>query len=190
MVPTRWAWSQTPLLHLKRHAHLWHRHRYNYFRFRGRHRRVGSSLRAAVTSPKQEDGADMLGVVINPSLALGTTCLCGLTCSNQRHDAFEIKVFHFRPRDSGPRRSRTIQCMSSCREFIFVQSQKISLRNLERFRIYAHLTALGVNLPPPPFIRWGLKNDFLQNESRTERKLLLTNRTKIRTKIILRTRIE
>ena len=94
-------------------------------------------------------------MVTNHSLALGTTCLCGLTCSNQRHDAFEIKVFHFRPRDSGPRRSRTIQCMSSCREFILLQSQKISPRNLERFRICAHLTALGGKFTPP-FIRWGL----------------------------------
>ena len=143
-----------------------------------------------MTSPTLENGADTLGVVTNPSLALGTTCLCGLTCSNQRHDAFEIKVFHFRPRDSGPRRSRTLQCMSSCREFIFVQSQKVSLRNLKRFRIYAHLTALGVNLPPPPIHTMRVKERFLQNESRTERKLLLTNRTKIRTKIILRTRIE
>jgi len=35
-----------------------------------------------------------------------------------------------------------------CREFIFVQSQRISLLNLERFRLCVHLTALGVNLPP------------------------------------------
>ncbi len=38
MVPKHWAWSQTLVLHLKRHAYLWHRPRYNYFRFRGRHR--------------------------------------------------------------------------------------------------------------------------------------------------------
>ena len=35
-----------------------------------------------------------------------------------------------------------------------------------------------------------IKIDFLQNENRIERKLLLKNRIKIRTKIILRTRIE
>ena len=47
--------------------------------------------------------------------------------------------------------------MSSCREFIFVQSQRISLRNLERSRIYAHLTALGGNFTPPhTFSVWGL----------------------------------
>jgi hypothetical protein len=127
-----------------------HRHRYNYFRFRGRHRQVGSSLRVAVTSPKQEGGADRFVVVMNPSLALGKTCRCGLTCSNQRHDAFEIKVFHFRPRGSGPRRSRTIPCTSSWREFILLQIQKISPRNLERVRICAHFRALGGNFTPRP----------------------------------------
>jgi len=38
--------------------------------FPRRHLRVGSWLRAEVTSPKQQGGADMLGVVTNPSYTI------------------------------------------------------------------------------------------------------------------------
>ena len=100
----------------------------------------------------------MLAMVIDPSLAIGTTYLCGLACTATIDTMFSRSKSstsgHVTQDLDGVERPSVRHLVEN---LFFVQSQKISRRNLERFRIGARLTALGVKFTPLPIYKTSVK---------------------------------